>query len=162
MNVVGTEYDVKIVDYDGHIDVAGKIFTNDSSTSASWAGLQQGQLGTSTLFGVREAPPNLWSGAGSKAENALEEDHGDCVVVYYNYIPLQLHDIWRDHYYREVPHRTGRNAPEAPTSSLGVSEENRPGAPSRQCPAPHFKGDTTEVERVGLEDSASFVRPFAN
>ncbi|KAK6739950.1 hypothetical protein RB195_008436 [Necator americanus] len=46
----------------------------------------------------------------------------------------------------EVLQRTGRNAPEPPTSSSDIFEHKGPDSPTRQCPAKHFKGHATEIE----------------
>ncbi|KAK6732926.1 hypothetical protein RB195_016981 [Necator americanus] len=53
---------------------------------------------------------------------------------------MQSKKTMRDHHRRETLQRAGRNAPETPTYSLGVSEQKRHDPPTPQCLATHFKG----------------------
>ncbi|KAK6735067.1 hypothetical protein RB195_018329 [Necator americanus] len=51
----------------------------------------------------------------------------------------------------------GQNAKETPTSSAGVSEQRRPGSPTRQCPAAHSKATVLKLNEL---DYRTLPRPL--
>lgn len=102
-----------------------------------------------------------------EAENAPEEDHSDCLVVFYRFYPINFHWPWRDHYGREVPYGTGRKAPEAPTSSPGIASRKGPisynkivGAIFWWWSCRNWTSQVTELRLIQLIRPSSYCRYF--
>lgn len=102
-----------------------------------------------------------------EAENAPEEDHSDCLVVFYRFYPINFHWPWRDHYGREVPYGTGRKAPEAPTSSPGIASRKGPISYNKMVGAifwwwscRNWTSQVTELRLIQLIRPSSYCRYF--
>ena len=71
--------------------------------------------------------------------------------------PLQLPESWQNHYIWEVCSANEWDALKTAMPAVSTGQHSGPSSSARQCPSTRCKTKASEVERIGLQSSASFT-----
>lgn len=71
--------------------------------------------------------------------------------------PLQLPESWQNHYIWEVCSANEWDALKTAMPAVSTGQHSGPSSSARQCPSTRCKTKASEVERIGLQSSASFA-----